>query len=250
MLVPNAKEPSMTVPWNRARLRRAVLNVLEIARRPISHETSNDPYHLNLRYFADEVKKLQGCSVLELGARNSTIRSHFRESRYLGVDIHPGPDVDVVCDIHRLSSALGPLNLRFDAVVTISTFEHLLMPWKAVLEINKVMNPGGLLFIATHPTWPQHEMPWDFWRFSDGAFTGLLNPATGFTIMRCNSGLPCAILPLNTEKSAVGVLQQPAFMGISVVARKTGDARPDLQWNLAAEDILATEYPLGRPSGS
>jgi hypothetical protein len=33
-------------------------------------------------------------------------------------------------------------------------------------------------------------------------------------------------------------------MGISVVARKTADARPDLQWNVATEEILATEYPL------
>ena len=228
-------------PW----LRRLLLRAIDIVSRPLCEDTSADPYHRNFRYFIEEVRQLQECNVLELGARNSAIRPHFAGSkRYIGVDIHPGAGVDVTCDIHKLSSALSSLNLRFDAVVTISTFEHLVMPWKAILEINKVMRPGALLFIATHPTWPPHELPWDFWRYSDGAFHGLLNRATGFEILRCNSGLPCTILPLGTEKSTVGILGQPAFMGISVVARKTADPRPDLQWNLATEEILTTEYPL------
>ena len=225
--------------------RQLLLSIIEAASRPLCVDTSADPFHRNFLYFLEEVRKLDERNVLELGARNSTIRDRLNGSkRFVGVDIHPGPGVDVVCDIHELSSALAPLNVRFDAVATISTFEHLAMPWKAALEINKVMKPGGLLFIATHPTWPPHELPWDFWRFADGAFQGLLNPATGFEIVRCNSGLPCTILPLGTEKSTEGILGQPAFMGISVVARKTADARPGLQWNVATQEILATEYPL------
>jgi hypothetical protein len=224
---------------------RLLLKAIDAASRPLCTDTSSDPFHLNFLYFLDEVKKLGACNVLELGARRSTIRPLFDGcKRYVGVDIHPGPGVDVACDIHELSAALNPLNLRFDAVATISTFEHLVMPWKAILEINKVMKPGGLLFITTHPTWPQHELPWDFWRFMDGAFHGLLNRATGFEILRCSSGLPCTILPLGTEKSTVGILGQVASMGISVFARKIGDARPDLQWNVATAEILATEYPL------
>ena len=228
-------------PW----LRRFLLKVIDVASRPLCEDTSSDPYHVNFRFFVEEVKKLGACNVLELGARRSTIRSHFVGcKRYVGVDIHSGPDVDVTCDIHELAAALSPLDVRFDAVATISTFEHLVMPWKAIVEINKVMSPGGLLFIATHPTWPPHELPWDFWRYADGAFYGLLNRATGFEILRCNSGLPCTILPLGTEKSTVGILGQPAFMGISVVARKTAEARPDLRWDIATSEIVATQYPL------
>lgn len=53
-------------------------------------------YHLNVLYFLDEVKKLQPCNVLELGARQSQIRSLFDGcKRYVGVDIHEGPGVDV-----------------------------------------------------------------------------------------------------------------------------------------------------------
>jgi hypothetical protein len=226
-------------------LRRLALRCIDLASRPLRQDTSSDPYHRNFVYFLDEVKKLQPCNVLELGARNSAIRPLFDGCRsYIGVDIHPGPGVDVAGDIHELSTTLSPLNLRFDAVATISTFEHLVMPWKAILEINKVMSPGGLLFIATHPTWPPHEVPWDFWRFMDGAFRGLLNRATGFEILRCNSGLPCRILPMGTEKVTAGMFRHQAFLGISVVARKISDSSSDLQWNVATKEILATDYPL------
>jgi hypothetical protein len=117
-------------PW----LRHLLLRTIDFASRPLCVDTSSDPFHLNFRYFLDEVKKLEAGNVLELGGRNSTIRNRFEGCRrYVGVDIHPGKGVDVTCDIHELSSALAPLDLRFDAVVTISTFEHLAMQWKDIL---------------------------------------------------------------------------------------------------------------------
>ena len=51
------------------------------------------------------------------------------------------------------------------------------MPWKAILEINAVLAEGGLLFVATHQSWPPHELPWDFWRYSPAAFQALLTPS-------------------------------------------------------------------------
>jgi hypothetical protein len=32
------------------------------------------------------------------------------------------------------------------------------------------------LYIATHPSWPPHERPWDFWRFSEEGLQVRLNP--------------------------------------------------------------------------
>lgn len=228
-------------------LRWFLLKVIDLASRPLCLDTTSDPYHVSFRDFVEEVNQLTDCCILELGARDSTVRNLFPHCvRYVGVDIHPGPGVDMVGDIHELSSILRSLNVSFDAVLTFSTFEHLVMPWKAILEINKTMKTNGLLFIATHPTWPPHELPWDFWRYLDGAFQGLLNAGTGFEIIRCHSGLPCTILPLGTEKSTVGMLGHTAFLGISVVARKTAAARSNLQWDLPTEEILATAYPLRR----
>jgi hypothetical protein len=34
---------------------------------------------------------------------------------------------------------------------------------KVALEMNRIMKTGGLVMLATHQTWPLHEVPWDFW---------------------------------------------------------------------------------------
>jgi hypothetical protein len=106
----------------------------------------------NLRDFVEEVNQLPDCCILELGARDSTVRNLFPHCvRYIGVDIHPGPGVDMVGDIHELSSILSSLNVSFDAVLTFSTFEHLVMPWKAILEINKIMKNQWFV-VHSHPS--------------------------------------------------------------------------------------------------
>ena len=152
------------------------------AARPLQRKRPDDPYHAVFADFIARANEQENCRILELGARGTHVDPRLRGfSQYVGFDIHPGPNVDVVGDVHSLSQLVsGP----FDAVYAISTFEHLAMPWKAVLEINAVLAEGGLLFLATHQSWPPHELPWDFWRYSPAAFHVLLNRHTGFEVVR------------------------------------------------------------------
>jgi SAM-dependent methyltransferase len=145
-----------------------------------------------------------------------------------------------VGDVHELSRLVTG---AFDAVYAISTFEHLAMPWKAILEINAVLAEGGLLFVATHQSWPPHELPWDFWRYSPAAFQALLTPHTGFEILRAESGLPAMIVPMVRDVGTRDVHRSPANLGVSVLARKVSPPRSDLRWDLTASDVLASEYP-------
>jgi SAM-dependent methyltransferase len=181
------------------------------------------------------------CSILEVGSRKARPDPRFRgDAHYVGADIRSGPNVNIVVDAHELSQAITE---TFDGVYAISTLEHLAMPWKAVLEFNAVLTTGGLLFLATHPTWPPHELPWDFWRFNRAAMQALLNDASGFRILRCDEGLPCLVLPLGSEESTRTIERQRAYMGISVVAQKIGPVREDLSWPVALSEILNSTYP-------
>ncbi len=119
--------------------------------------------------FVDEMngRVAKGARVLEVGSRavsGVTVRSDFVPGvEYVGMDVHAGPNVDITGDAHVLGEMFAPES--FDGVFSRSVFEHLLMPWVVVLETNKILKVDGLTMIFTHPTWPPHELPWDFWSF-------------------------------------------------------------------------------------
>jgi len=98
------------------------------------------------------------------------------------LDVVQGPNVDVVGDAHALSAHFEPES--FDAMYSVSTFEHLAMPWKVALEAHKVLRPGGLAYFVTHQSLGMHELPWDFWRYSDTSWNSLFNSYTGFRVLQ------------------------------------------------------------------
>jgi SAM-dependent methyltransferase len=233
-------KPSLTQAFQRNR-RAALIGIVGFAGRPLRRRRANDPYHAVFADFVEQANALEDYSLLELGARGSHVDPRLHGyRRYVGVDVHPGPNVDVVGDAHRLSQLVeGP----FDAVYSISTFEHLAMPWKVVLEINRVLRDGGLLFTATHHSWPPHELPWDYWRYSRGAFQALLNEHTGFELLRVEEGLPALLVPMVDETSTRGMHRDPTPLAVSALARKVGPPRADLSWDLAAADVAQGSYP-------
>lgn len=110
-----------------------------------------------------------GIRILELGSRNVTganLRSRFSNADYIGLDFYAGENVDVVGDAHKLSSYFKKEE-KFDLIFSSVVFEHLHMPWIAAMEIQKMLNVGGFVFIETHFSFSSHERPWHFFQFSD-----------------------------------------------------------------------------------
>src|SRR5262249_19828853 len=132
-----------------------------------------DPYHELNRRFVSCLKERKG-TLLEIGsrARSGNIRRDSLPAgmSYVGLDVKAGDNVDVVGDAHELSELFSPE--RFDAIMSFATFQHLIMPWKVAIEMNRVLRVGGLVFITSHQTWPMCDVPWDFWRYSDRAWHG------------------------------------------------------------------------------
>jgi SAM-dependent methyltransferase len=114
-------------------------------------------------------------SVLEVGAReNSTgFRGYFASNEkpmvteYVGTDIEPGTDVDVVCDLTAPENPL-PKN-HFDLVICCSVMEHVPNPWVMAEKISELVKPGGKLYIAVPWVWKYHGYPKDYYRFTHTA---------------------------------------------------------------------------------
>ncbi len=108
-----------------------------------------------------------GRSVIELGSAGANIRpllEHWKPARYVGVDISPGPGVDVVCRVEEAAKRFG--DGRFDVVVSTEMLEHVRDWREAVRNIKRLCRPGGRIVLTTRSRgFPFHSAPNDFWRF-------------------------------------------------------------------------------------
>lgn len=225
--------------------------IIDVMHHPFVQRGADDPYHVVFREFISLSERASCPTILEIGSRNVsgvTRRELFSFcDDYVGFDILPGDGVDLIGDAHKLSDNFP--SEHFDFVYSMSVFEHLVFPWKAVLEINKVTKLGGHVYISTHPSWPGHELPWDFWRFPRNGFHALFNRFTGFEIVSLTEGLPCKIYSLvddaPTRRNCFATMNQ----GVAVIARKIDSYRSDLlKWDIEISDVVDTMYPKKHPS--
>jgi len=91
-----------------------------------------------------------------------------RGSHFVGVDLFEGTNVDHVLDIcsptAKLVATLG--KEAFDLVICSHVLEHTLDPGKAARNIQELLRPGGIAYIATPWSQAFHATPDDYWRFS------------------------------------------------------------------------------------
>jgi hypothetical protein len=201
--------------------------------------------HVLMNEFAADIEAHPGRSLLEIGsrARSGTVyKTRFPSiGKYVGADITDGPNVDVVADAHTLSKTITD---KFDYAFSVSTFEHLAMPWVAAYELNKVMKLGGLIYMQSHPTYPLHEVPWDFFRFSTSAWGSLFNRFTGFEIVKTGYSIEASIVVLNATNGAMqGMDQYKTWLVSGVMARKVSE--PLVDWTADPASIINLSYSHG-----
>ncbi|WKT93660.1 methyltransferase domain-containing protein [Brucella anthropi] len=211
---------------------------------PLSAADPHDPVLVLVNRFFDEIHQCSNGHMLEIGSRNRT-GAMWRERlpaawQYTGFDILEGENVDVFGDAHEASSFL-PRN-QFDAVMSFAVFEHLLMPWKAVIEMNRVMKPGAIGIILAPQTWPLHEEPCDYFRFSRHSWKALLNRATGFEIIKAVDGCDAYIVAkVHNLATSFGEFYTGALMS-AVFFRKTGET--NLDWPVSLSSLGDDLYPM------
>lgn len=115
--------------------------------------------------------------ILEIGSKNYGSTQNFREllntHEYIGVDLEPGPNVDLVLNIEN---GLGPLeNEKFDLVIICSVLEHTPRPWILANNIQELMSESSVLY-SCHPwVWRYHKYPDDYFRFSPRGIQSLFS---------------------------------------------------------------------------
>jgi SAM-dependent methyltransferase len=106
--------------------------------------------------------------VLDVGCGSKPYEQLFEgvARRYVGVDVAPGPAVDVVGSADALPFADG----RFDVVLCSQVLEHVERPPRVLAEIHRVLRPGGVALLSTHGVVRYHgtadRRPDDFRRWT------------------------------------------------------------------------------------
>ncbi len=179
--------------------------------------------------FWGDVRRSEGVRVLEVGTlqsvpgRSTHGRAAFplvRDEDYVKLDVAPGPDVDVVGDVHALPAEWSG---RYDAFIAQAVWEHLQRPWIAAREVARVLAPGGKFFVVTHQTFPIHGYPSDYFRFSREALRLLFEDA-GLVVDACDYKHRCLIVPmppvLAPEQIDIWNKTYPSYILVGAAGRK------------------------------
>lgn len=98
-------------------------------------------------------------------------------SRHVGID-HPGTQHDKAnVDIMASAYATGIRSSRVDTVLCTAVLEHLERPQDALMEMARILRPGGYLILSTPLFWHLHEAPRDFFRYTRYGLEYLLSTA-------------------------------------------------------------------------
>lgn len=204
--------------------------------------------HQNWQKHLYELGNRAGFRILEIGSREvtavSSARKEFANAEYVGFDFYPGNNVDVVGDVHRLSTYFKE-GEKFDIIYSSACFEHFAMPWIAAVEIAKMLKVGGLVCIETHFAFSSHERPWHFFHFTDMGLRTLFSPALGFECIDAGFSNPMVgRIGMKAAKNLRNVKIKGLYCHTSYLGRKTREVE-NFRWeNQSLEEVVGdTKYP-------
>ena len=132
----------------------------------------------NMRAFRERYlrgREREPLKIIDLGSCdiNGSYRPLFNEPKwsYQGVDLEKGPNVDIVLQNPYLFSGIESNSV--DVLISGQAFEHIEFFWITMLEIARVLKPGGLCCVIAPSGGYEHRYPVDCWRFYRDGFRAL-----------------------------------------------------------------------------
>lgn len=115
-----------------------------------------------------------GARVLDAGAGDQPYRKLLDHCEYEAADFEkvdkPYAKSTYVCDL----ASIPVENDRYDAVLLNQVLEHLAEPLAVLIELKRVLKPGGTMICSAPLFYEEHEQPYDFYRYTQFAWRHLL----------------------------------------------------------------------------
>lgn len=123
-----------------------------------------------------------GSLVCDVGSYDidKTYRLMFARQKYVGIDIAPGPNVDVVVEPYNFPFK----DETFDTVVSASTMEHVVDIYRWGFELKRILKRGGLMCIVAPSQFQHHPHPVDCWRIYPEGMRFFLGELLGLEVFK------------------------------------------------------------------
>jgi len=127
----------------------------------------------NIRSFAPQLKG----RMLDFGCGRKPFENLFSVSEYVGVDMETtGHDhTNSKIDVYYNGKHLPFPDASFDSLFCSEVLEHVFNPDEILPEVNRVLKPGAKALITVPFVWNEHEVPYDYARYTSFGITHLLN---------------------------------------------------------------------------
>ena len=121
---------------------------------------------------------------LDVGCGLRPYEHHFPQGVYTGVDVETSGAADKMkMPDHFYDGRVLPFSdSSFDGAISTQVLEHVLDADALILEMFRVIKPGGELVLSLPFAWQEHEEPFDFLRFSTFGISNSLNRG-GFKVI-------------------------------------------------------------------
>jgi SAM-dependent methyltransferase len=143
------------------------------------HEASKAGMKLNLNKYCSEFFD-EEIVVADIGSRNKQGRGNSYKDKmptiwkYLGLDLNPGRNVDVIMP----GEYEIPLETEsVDLVISGQCLEHVNNPFKLVTEAARILKPGGLMILVAPFIFVEHKHPVDTFRYLPDGMRSLFKEA-------------------------------------------------------------------------
>lgn len=129
------------------------------------------PYYIIRTCLLKEIRKyipfIEG-DVLDFGCGSKPYKELFKFKSYVGLDFenegHPHDEelIDVLYDGKNIPFE----NSQFDSILCTEVFEHIYELPDTIRELHRVLRKGGNILITCPFVWKEHELPFDFARYT------------------------------------------------------------------------------------
>ncbi len=120
-----------------------------------------------------------GINCLDVGCGDRPYEYLFKKGSYIGIDIEDsGRSLDLKKPDHFYDGETFPFeDESFDMVISTQVLEHVPNPQLILNEMARVCKTGGCIVISLPFVYPEHEEPFDYFRFTQFGIAELLKKA-------------------------------------------------------------------------